>query len=59
MAANAKVEFSLAKVKETKTMKRFSAGEDHPSSIGDVYVRNDKLEELGDPDSIKVTIEKG
>lgn len=59
MAANAKpVEVTLNKERETKRTIRFNS-EDEAAAITTLYVAKSAVEELGNPDTIKVSIAKG
>jgi len=56
MAKTTKVQVTLSDPKPKKSVTRFDSDDDN-AALGNVYVSNDALKKIGNPDSITITIE--
>jgi len=56
MAKTTKVQVTLSDPQPKKSVTRFNASDEN-AALGNVYVSNDALKKIGNPDSITVTIE--
>lgn len=50
-----KITFTMSQNKETKNTKRFGEDGDQDKPIN-LYLRNEQLKKIGDPDEIRVTV---